>query len=103
MNSPSIRTHYSPLFACDDCTFVNQCIAMQTAGLSALFFRRRAYTVALSCRPVLPPLKRAALLTPPRVAFSGGVFLRAAPICKKAMQPASPASAVSPPDGGRRH
>ena len=45
------------------------------------FVRRgtRAYTVALSCRPVLPPLKRAALLTPPRVAFSGGVFLKGGP------------------------
>jgi hypothetical protein len=28
---------YSPLFACDDCTFVNQFIRTQTADLSALF------------------------------------------------------------------
>ena len=37
---------YSPLFACDDCTFVNQCIAMQTAGLSALFFQAAGFAVS---------------------------------------------------------
>ena len=33
---------YSPLFACDDRTFVDQSIAPQTAGLSVIFFLETA-------------------------------------------------------------
>ena len=57
MNSPRLRTAYSPLFAWEDCTFVNQFVTRSGVGHPDNFFLEGACAGGEMLRIQLPDCK----------------------------------------------